>query len=1022
MPGPRIREEGREVPATAGATAFTVFLFGELRVQLNGRLVAPLESTRARSLLAYLLLHADAPQSRQRLAFLLWPDSSEAQARTNLRHLLHTLRRAMPEVEPFLEVTPQTLRWRTELSYWLDVDAFEAALARAALPGADVDVALTSLREALGYYTEDLLTGCYDEWLVERRDHLRDRYLSALERISDLLAGRGDHAEAIRFGRELLRSDPLREDAYRRLIGLLDDAGDGAGAVRVYHECASTLSRELGVEPSTKTVRAYEAVIQRHPSEIHHDKGTASDLEPNRAGGAVLVAREPEWRALTDCWRDAEAGHAQLVVVTGEPGIGKTRLVEELQAWCARRGAVVAEARSYPGKGELGFGVVSSWLRSVNLLGQLQRLGRADSAELCRLIPELGVASIDKDASLSGPERRRRLFDAIRRALAPLSRSLLLVADDAQWCDDASLQLIHYLVRSGLDTPLLVVATARREEMNDQHPLVRLTTELQIRDRSTEIPLDRLTRAGTAELVRHLVGSPIDESSLDALYLETEGNPLFVVETARAGWHGSSQQRRELTPKLRAVISARFQQLSEPARDLIGIAATVGRAFTAPLLRQASRLDDLELVRTLDELWRRGVIREYETDAYDFSHGKLRDVAYEALSPATRRRNHLLVAEALQRVHEREIDAISGQVAANYESAGLAEDAIGWYRRAAVQAQRLDANAEAVRLLDRANSLASLLPVEARLRHELDILTALPTPLALVDGFASNRLREVQRRAVEAAASVGVEPEPELLRSVVMSSLCHDDFDGAHAVAVRLRDAAVVGGDDGLLIESTYLLGICAFWNGDLGNARAHFEDVVGRFRPAQRAPHLVRFGHDPQVVCLSRLANTLWFLGQPDDARRLREAALDLAKEVGHPFSRSTAYIFASLMALDLDEADRVIEYAAALGEERDPPLPNEIKAMALTGLAEVLTGNVDQGIDRIRSAIEICGPVNHAPGFRAALMRLVVAAYAAAGDADAGLAAAGAALGPRRHAAVGGGATTVAGDVPRCAPPSPW
>jgi DNA-binding SARP family transcriptional activator len=186
---------------------------------------------------------------RQRLAFLLWPDSTEAQARTNLRHVLHNLRRALPDADRFIEVTPRTLRWRPDAPFLLDVAAFEAAL-----DCADREP-IGALREAVDAYGGDLLEGSYDDWLLAEHERLRQRHLDALDRLSSLLAEHGEHAEAIRYAERLLRHDPLREDAYRLLMRLHDARGDRARAVRSYHACTAALERELGVEPSAPPAR-----------------------------------------------------------------------------------------------------------------------------------------------------------------------------------------------------------------------------------------------------------------------------------------------------------------------------------------------------------------------------------------------------------------------------------------------------------------------------------------------------------------------------------------------------------------------------------------------------------------------------------------------------------------------------------------------------------------------------------------------------------------------------------------------
>jgi DNA-binding SARP family transcriptional activator len=229
-------EPSAAAPATGGGAespVLSVRLLGDLDLQLGDSPLPPLESARAESLLAYLLLHRKTAQPRQRLAFLLWPDSTEPQARTNLRHVLHTLRRALPDAERFIDVTPRSLQWRADAPFRLDVATFEDALARA--DGADGDSALIALREALAAYTGDLLAGSYDDWLLEQRERLGQRYLKALERLARLLEERAEPGQAVPYVERLLRQDPLREQTYRLLMRLHEACGDRARA-----RCACT--------------------------------------------------------------------------------------------------------------------------------------------------------------------------------------------------------------------------------------------------------------------------------------------------------------------------------------------------------------------------------------------------------------------------------------------------------------------------------------------------------------------------------------------------------------------------------------------------------------------------------------------------------------------------------------------------------------------------------------------------------------------------------------------------------------
>lgn len=965
-------------------------LLGDLELRRDGDSLPPPDSARAASLLAYLLLHRDAPQSRQRLAFLLWPDSTEAQARTNLRHLLHLLRRALPDPDHLLDVTPRTLQWRTGTPVWLDVAVFEQALANAERE--EGDRALAALRDAIDLYRGDLLLGCDDEWLLDERERLRQRYLDALGQIAGFLEARGDAAEAIPYAERLLRHEPLREETYRLLMRLHDARGDRARALRVYHTCVATLERELGVGPSAPTREAYEALLpEREQSSGAHAVG--------RVGGPPLVGRARERARLADLWRATERGRAQFVLVSGEPGVGKTRLLEDLRVWCAQRGAVVAEARCYAAEGGLAYGPVVTWLRAPPVRMRLVRLDHPRLTELARLLPELvvEVPGLAPPEPLPERDQRHRLADATVRALLTPDAPLLLVVDDIHWCDPETLHLLHYLLRVAPDGRLMVAATARREDLDERHPLNDLLTGLHALERVAEVPLERLARAEIAVLAEHVAGRPLAPPDVDRLYTETEGNPLFVVEALRAGWEHGLPSSRAISPRVQAIIESRLAQLSETARDLAGVAATIGREFTAEVLATASQMDDDTLVRGLDELWRRRIVREQGAEGYDFSHDKIREVAYRRLSPARRRYYHVRVAEALVRLHAGDPSPVSGQVAVHYDRAGLAEPAVTWYPRAAEAAQRLHATAETVRLLDRALTLLATLPrTPQRDVRELGILTALATPLGTVEGYSSERLSSIQQRALALAKSLATPPPGPVLRSLAIANLARGDFASAQRTGEQLRAQADREADDGALVEAAYVLGIAAFWQGEFVAARAHFETAVARYRPEHRGVHLLRYGLDPQVVCLSRLGNTLWFLGCPAAAVRACDDALALADEVGHPSSRGTAQVFAALLAVELRDQARLRESVTALvaGHKADEMRPNQIVTPALAAYVDVLDGRASAGIACIQHALAEAGGADHAPGMRAGVLRVLLEACAVAGDAKTGLAAAESAL----------------------------
>jgi DNA-binding SARP family transcriptional activator len=239
-------------------------LLGEFRLQCDEMPVTGLEGARLQSLLTYLVLHHDVPQSRTRLAFLLWPDSTEAQAHTNLRKLIYMLRNALPDADRCLVVERHTLLWRGDGFYTVDVLDFKAALARAeqAEQRMDETAERVALEEAVCLYQGELLPGCYDEWVLAERAYLSQLYLDALERLLCLWEQAGNYAVAIGFAHRLLREDPLQEASYCHLMRLYAASGNHAAAARTFQNCVRTLERELAVEPGPATRQAYQRLQQ----------------------------------------------------------------------------------------------------------------------------------------------------------------------------------------------------------------------------------------------------------------------------------------------------------------------------------------------------------------------------------------------------------------------------------------------------------------------------------------------------------------------------------------------------------------------------------------------------------------------------------------------------------------------------------------------------------------------------------------------------------------------------------------
>ena len=247
-----------------GGPSLQMRLLGDFLLLVDATPISSLDVPRLQSLLAYLALHRGVPQARSRIAFALWPDTTDTQAHTNLRNLLFKLRLALPEVDTFLVVERQTLCWQPNTLLSLDVIDLEAAIAQAeqARDAQDSAAERQALEVAVKLYQGDLLPGCYDEWIQSERDRLQQFYQGALERVIELLEQEGNYTGAIREAQRLLRFDPLQEATYRCLMRLHAARGDRGAVARTYQACAAVLQRELDIEPGAMTRKTYERLMR----------------------------------------------------------------------------------------------------------------------------------------------------------------------------------------------------------------------------------------------------------------------------------------------------------------------------------------------------------------------------------------------------------------------------------------------------------------------------------------------------------------------------------------------------------------------------------------------------------------------------------------------------------------------------------------------------------------------------------------------------------------------------------------
>jgi DNA-binding SARP family transcriptional activator len=912
-------------------------LLGDFHIIYAGEPVSSLYTARMQALLACLLLHSGVPQSRQQVAFSLWPDTPESNAHNNLRQLLYQLRQNLPEADRFILADTNTLSWRLDEGQEIDIQSFELALAdaKAAESRADFKTAQRWWEQALSIYQGDLLPGCYEDWIAPERERLRRECYGCAENLALLLERRKEYAAALQIAKKLLLLDPLDENTYTRLVRLHGLNNDRPAVQRVYQSAVETLQRELGVQPGQNLQQVYQSAL--HATQPGHAPTTAV---PVNTAPLMLVGRQAEWQQLQLAWRQAASGVARLALITGEAGIGKSRLAEELFDWANQKGLTIARTRSYAAEGRLSLAPISEWLRSPSLNSHLASLDDLWLTEVARLLPEL----LSEHPGLARPEpvseygARQRFFEALARAMLAAPRPILLWIDDLQWCDPDTLEWLHFLLRFEPHSALLVLGTARSEESPPDHPLVGLARQLRGEGKLDSIELSPLDAAETGRLASQVAERNLDEAETIFLYRQTEGNPLFVVETVRAGIGNEptietsipsiqvDSEAHTLPPRVYAVIARRLAQLSPLARKAAELGAANGQAFSLDLLVQAGQENEESTIEALDELWQKRIVREQSPNLFDFTHDKLREVAYIETILPQRRLLHRRIAQALEALNADDLDAVSAQIAAQYEQAGMLHQSIPYYQRAGAVAASVYANDNAIALLKRGLTLLSQLPSDdKRDQRELTLQLAFAPLYRITKGWTSPEVEETINRAMILCEKVGnVAQRIQVLfglQTLYVVQARHEKVEHTYSQVQKLYLQTYNTPPPpfaAIMYAGTKL------HMGELMEAREQFERIVAVRDDAHILDLQESQGLNYLVHRYAWNAHVLWILGYPQKAIASSEAAIQFAHDYTQPFNLALAITYQVTLkefCTDLATFRRHAEEASSLTREYKAP-----------------------------------------------------------------------------------------------------
>jgi DNA-binding SARP family transcriptional activator/predicted ATPase len=990
-------------------------LLGGFSLTYGDRAVTEIASSRSQALLAYLLLHRQVAQSRQRIAFALWADSTDPQARTNLRKELSYLRRDLPESDRFLLIESKTLQWSLTAPFTLDVMEFEESV-KAAGQTTDLDKTRSHLDLALKLYGGDLLPSCEDEWIVPERERLAQMRVRALEESIEVLQKRQDYRTAIGYAQQLLRIEPLNEGTYAALMQLHGLSGDRANALQVYYQCMTVLREELGVDPSLATRNLYQRILNEDEPSLFKDlpplcSAAPPPSPPSRAlplsPSLPLVGRDRELQVLHD-WLVAtpETSTSEILLLLGEAGIGKTRLLEELATAVRDRNGQVLWGCAFEAEMLRPYGV---WIDAIRYVASQQATPTLPQPSLADLPIELRSLFPEVSPQPEAPADRGRLFDAVVRLLSGRSedRTLTVVIfDNIQWLDEASTALLHYAARLLGRTTVRFACAARPRELERDRPASKLVSALRRDRRLQTLELPLLDREQIGELVRAIEQKGRAEEAdtsipppflrgaggiaVDRVFADSGGNPLLALEIARAiSQHGTAS-----SDNLEALIQDRLQQLDRSTRELMLWAAALGRSFDPTTIAQIADCPIHQLLLAIEELEQEGIVRpaaasEGETP-YDFVHDIVRQVAYNQLSTARRRLVHLQIARTLQKSFATD-DSLASDIAYHASLGGDRALAASTALAAAERCLKLFAYTEALELAEQGIQHGRFLEPETRISLHAGLLRV--CVFAGVTGESAALLEtEIQQLLSEAKSLGSSEAEAIALEALTILQFDRGNFTSVHqhslqaaasqfaspATAARMLALsgsclAEIGREmaraEALLLEAQSLAARVGLEMGDilggLGCVRRHRGDYAEARSHLQQGWQLTRAQKDHwrEFSYLSYLAMTELEAGEPMAALPYCDEMLVVAAKIQGEGSEAAVAMALKALArycLDLPDAEIELTEAIATLQQMDA---KRMVSYVLTGAAEFdLSRDRPQlAIDRAEVALKNAQIVNH-------------------------------------------------------------
>jgi DNA-binding SARP family transcriptional activator len=917
-----------------------VQLCGRLQVEWDGeQLEEALPGRQGRLLFTYLTLNRERLVRRDELVEALWSEEGPPPGGDALlRPPLSRLRRALG---------PDRLEGRGELALrfpedtWIDREAVGGGLrrSRACQAEGDAQASWEQAREALEIAERGLLPGLEVRWLEPFRSELEEQRVELLEAVA--LAGAqlddGERQEAEAAARRAIEVSPFRESARVALLEVLRARGNTAEALVAFEEFRTFLREELGSTPGAELRTIHEQLLSAEP--VAPRRRPAADavappVREERLSGRLVQALGSPWvgrsTALARLRKEAEAaaaGQSGLVLVVGEGGIGKTRLVAELATELTGFDVLYGrcdEEEIFP----YGPWVEMLRPRLQRLDGsELAALTGPEAADLARLLPEIGerLPELAEAPAPSNPEtERRQLFVAVHQLLGRLAAEgpLLIVVDDLHWADRSSLLLGRHLARQQQLGPLLLVGTYRDTELERGHPLPDLIADV---ERYRPVPLVRLggmDEREVAALIGSWHGNEVEENAVRAIRAETSGNPFFVKQLVRhleetgGGAELTGGDALAVPEGVRDVIAQRVARLPDGGGQALQVAALIGRDFEYELLERVVDLPEEQLLDVLDAAVRGALLAEVP-DApgrYSFAHALLRSTVEGELSATRRARLHRRIGEAIEQLHRDRLDPWLDELARHFAAAVPQEidRAVDYATRAAAQASARLAYDEAAQLLGRAVALR-------RSEDPVDHAELARLEIALASAEASAGRWETARASFGRAADVARAGGAGTTFARAALGHCGETWEQygrGDAESIELVEEALdrlPEGDSPLRAQVLARLAVLLYHDHSASREQvlAAADEAVAI---AQRLDDT-----DTLIAALTAAQHARWWPGMAPDRLAIADELIELTEASGTPAQASEAHLWPTGALLELcrlDEADAHLQRQAEIAE----------------------------------------------------------------------------------------------------------